>query len=195
MSAPIYGLDKELADKAASKYDPKREIEAKEWIEAVVGEKFPSSNFQDSLKDGVLLVKLANKTVSGFNGKATTSKMPFKQASMENIGTFLQALDKLGVPKMEQFQTVDLFEGKNMGQVVDSIFSLSRHAVKHGFDGPLLGPKLADKHEVQFTQEQMNQGKNIIGLQMGFARDPNIPSVAFGVRREIGAQDPGKKAH
>ncbi|KAH6575967.1 hypothetical protein BASA62_001676 [Batrachochytrium salamandrivorans] len=112
---------------------------------------------------------------------------------MENIGTFLQAMDKLGVPKMEQFQTVDLFEEKNLGQVVDSIFSFSRHAVKHGFNGPLLGPKLADKHEVTFTEEQIIQGKTIIGMQMGSARDANTSGVSFGSRREIGGQDLGKK--
>lgn len=65
---------------------------------------------------------------------------------MENINTFLSALtDQLGVPKHDQFQTVDLYEGKNMLQVVDTIFAFSRYAVSKGFDGPLLGPKLADK--------------------------------------------------
>ena len=65
---------------------------------------------------------------------------------MENINNFLAALtDKLGVPKHDQFQTVDLYEGKNVIQVIDTIFSFSRHAVAKGFDGPLLGPKLADK--------------------------------------------------
>ncbi|KAI8918877.1 calponin homology domain-containing protein [Entophlyctis helioformis] len=188
---PIYGLDKELADKAQSKYDPKREAEAREWIEAVVGEPFASNNFQESLKDGVLLAKLALKVIPGTTFKPNVSKMPFKQ--MENINYFLQALDKVGVPKQEQFQTIDLFEGKNMNQVVDSIFSLSRHAVKAGFTGPLLGPKLHDKREMHFSDEQLKQGKNIIGLQMGYAGGANASGVSFGSRREIGGRDPNAR--
>lgn len=57
MSVPIYGLDKELANKQASKYDPKREQEVREWIESLSGEKFSSPDFYSSLKDGVLLCK------------------------------------------------------------------------------------------------------------------------------------------
>jgi hypothetical protein len=64
---------------------------------------------------------------------------------MENINAFLDALIKLGVPKHETFQTVDLYEGKNVVQVIDCIFAFSRHAVASGFQGPLLGPKLAEK--------------------------------------------------
>lgn len=69
---------------------------------------------------------------------------------MENINAFLEALIKLGVPKHETFQTVDLYEGKNVVQVVDCIFAFSRHAVAAGFQGPLLGPKLAEKRVVLF---------------------------------------------
>lgn len=65
---------------------------------------------------------------------------------MENINSFLVALEMIGVPKFDQFQTIDLFENKNLGQVVLCISALSRHAQKHGYQGPSLGPKLADKH-------------------------------------------------
>jgi hypothetical protein len=71
---------------------------------------------------------------------------------MENINTFLSALtEKLDVPKHDQFQTVDLYEGKNIIQVIDTIFAFSRYAVAKGFDGPLLGPKLADKRVIGFN--------------------------------------------
>lgn len=70
---------------------------------------------------------------------------------MENIACFLSGAERLGVPKYDLFQTVDLYEKKNMTQVnqssntgivdmmlmdivkvVDTIFSLSRHAYKAG---------------------------------------------------------------
>lgn len=59
--------------------------------------------------------------------KLTTSKFPFKQ--MEVIGQYLDRISKLGVLSQESFQTVDLYEGKNMLQVIDSIFALSRHGM------------------------------------------------------------------
>ncbi|KAJ1555746.1 hypothetical protein HK096_001777 [Nowakowskiella sp. JEL0078] len=78
---PIYGLDKELAEKQAAKYDPEREKQAREYIEAVTGEKFPLQSFQESLKDGVLLCKLMNKIMPETPIKISPSKMPFKQVS------------------------------------------------------------------------------------------------------------------
>ncbi|KAJ3039095.1 Muscle-specific protein 20 [Rhizophlyctis rosea] len=207
-AVPIYGLDKELAAKAQAKYDPEREREAREWVENVTGEKIEAGqSLQDGLKDGVLLCKLANIVMPNQNIKINTSKMPFKQ--MENINNFLSALTTLGVPKNDQFQTIDLFEGKNMNQVrilrhweisedssdidrpyiidqvVDTVFALSRNAVKSGFEGPLLGPKLADKHEVNFSDEALAQGRNVIGLQMGFAGGASQSGMTYGGRRQI----------
>lgn len=40
-----------------SKFDSVRAKEAQEFIEETTGEKFPSSDFQESLKSGVLLCK------------------------------------------------------------------------------------------------------------------------------------------
>lgn len=59
---------------------------------------------------------------------------------------FLSVAEKLGCPKMELFQTVDLYEAKNMVQVIDALYSVSRSAAKKGFTGQLIGPKLAEKH-------------------------------------------------
>ncbi|KAF9139462.1 hypothetical protein BG015_002016, partial [Linnemannia schmuckeri] len=67
-----------IAAKLASKYDVGREIEARQWIETVVGEPFPYEGFQQSLKDGVILCKLMNVLIPGFV-KIKSSKMPFVQ--------------------------------------------------------------------------------------------------------------------
>jgi hypothetical protein len=55
-----YGMDRELAAKAALKYDPQKESEAQAWIEGVTGIKFSQGSFADSLKDGQLLCILLN---------------------------------------------------------------------------------------------------------------------------------------
>ncbi|KAF9355759.1 Calponin-3 [Mortierella sp. NVP85] len=188
MSAPRkYGIDREIAAKLAAKYDVGREIEAREWIEAVIEEQFPFKEFQPSLKDGVILCKLMNKLIPGFT-KIKPSKMPFVQ--MENIAKFLEGCERLGCPKHDLFQTIDLYENKNPGQVVDAIHSLSRHAAKAGCDVPILGPKLADKHEVEFSEEVLNAGKHIVNtFQYGYTGGANLSGVRSG-RREIGGADP-----
>ncbi|KAI8902761.1 calponin homology domain-containing protein [Globomyces pollinis-pini] len=183
MSLPLYGMDKELAEKAAAKYDVNREKEAREWLANELGEPSPADkSFQEYLKDGVVLCRVMLKFDPNSMKKPNVSSMPFKQ--MENINNFLLALDKLGVPKHDQFQTIDLFESKNMGSVVDTIFAFSRTAVKKGLCCNLLGPKLSDKHEVSFSEEQLNKGKCIIGGQMGFTGGANQSGMTFGARRE-----------
>ena len=54
--------------------------------------------------------------------KASRSKIAFKQ--MENIGMFLQACEQYGIVKTDLFQTVDLFDNTNIGQVVQTICAL-----------------------------------------------------------------------
>ncbi|KAJ3125321.1 hypothetical protein HK098_000385 [Nowakowskiella sp. JEL0407] len=188
---PIYGLDKELAEKQAMKYDPEREKAVREYIEAVTGEKFPLPGFQESLKDGVLLCKLMNKIQPEHPIKVSPSKMPFKQ--MENIHMFLDRCTKLGVPAYESFQTVDLYESKNMTQVVQCLYSVSRHAVAKGFTGPLLGPKLAQKQERQFTEEQIIKSKAAVPLLTAFKSTAGSTSSMGTVRQvynpEIGTGD------
>ena len=41
----------------AAKRDPKLDKEAQEWIEAILGEKFPDGPYEDALKDGIILCK------------------------------------------------------------------------------------------------------------------------------------------
>jgi len=87
-------------------------------------EKFSSPSFAKSLKNGVLLCKLANAIRPGIVPKIQTASAPFVQ--MENINAFLQAEKILGIPTMDLFMTVDLFEEKNIGQVLRSLATLKR---------------------------------------------------------------------
>jgi hypothetical protein len=58
-SSLLYGIDKELAAKQASKYDVEREQQAKQWICDVLKQPtlFQGQGFQDALRDGVILTK------------------------------------------------------------------------------------------------------------------------------------------
>ncbi|KAI3652524.1 hypothetical protein MP228_001949 [Amoeboaphelidium protococcarum] len=195
MKTPLYGLDRELAEKQDSKYDLNQEQDAKEWIENVLGEKvFTQGDFLDGLKDGVVLLKLLNKVVPN-TAKINKSQMPFQQ--MENIANFLNKSHQLlGIPKHESFQTVDLYEKKNKLAVLLAIYSFARHSQKYLSDNgkpllPQLGPKLADKHEVSFSDEQLNAGKNIPSQQSGYQsgkaaaeRGATQSGINFGVKRQ-----------
>lgn len=101
-----------------------QEAEILSWIEAVLGEKLPSSNYEDVLRDGVILCQLINKIAPGSVKKIQTKGTNFQL--MENIQRFQAAIKKYGVPEEEIFQTADLFERRNIAQVSLCLYSLAR---------------------------------------------------------------------
>ena len=42
---------------SGGKRNPELDREAQQWIEAVIGEKFPSGSYEDAIKDGIILCK------------------------------------------------------------------------------------------------------------------------------------------
>ena len=164
-----YGLDAELARKHAAKAKGLggAEQEAREWISAVTGESFdPTVSFGEMLKDGVLLCKLVNMLAPGTVRKINESRMPFKQ--MENVSAFLRACRKLGVADHDCFETVDLFELKDLNVVTLCIHSLGA-AVKvscPSFTGPALGVKVATKNAREFSAEQLRDAASAVPMMM-----------------------------
>lgn len=180
-----YGMTAELTEKRDAKYDPKLEREAREWLKSVVGEPFPSGSFHAALKDGVYLCKAINKLQPGSVRKINQSKMAFKM--MENIGNFLDACAAYGLNRSDSFQTVDLYEAQNMGQVVSTIHALGRVATKKGFRGPTLGPKEAAKNVRAFDEQQTRKsGQAVIGLQMGSNKGATQAGMTpYGQQRQV----------
>ena len=179
-----YGMTADLEAKKASKYDPKLERGAREWLQKVVGEPFPSGSFHEALKDGVYLCKAINKLKPGSVKKINTSKMAFKM--MENIGNFLDGCYAYGLNKEDMFQTVDLYEAANMVQVVNAIHAIGRKAQKKGFTGAVLGAKESGKQVRQFDEQQLKGGQNVIGLQMGTNRGASQAGMTpYGQQRQV----------
>ena len=127
---------------------------------------------------------------------------------MENIGFFLSACESFGLTKQDLFQTVDLYEGENvhvvsypMGismtmvnthsltiimQVINGLHALGRKVQKLRPDLPALGPKESDENKREFTQEQLEAGKGVIGLQMGSNKGASqAGSTPYGLGRQI----------
>jgi len=119
---PVYGLDAELAAKQKSSYDPGLQKKVEEYISSKIGHKF-SSNFHGDLKDGVILCNLIRTVSPQANvPPPKKSNMPFVQ--MENIAAYLKGCSQIGMKTHDLFQTVDLFEAKNMNQVITNVLQL-----------------------------------------------------------------------
>ncbi|KAG7223284.1 hypothetical protein INR49_015640 [Caranx melampygus] len=192
---PAYGLSREVQSKIDKKYDPELEERLVEWIMAQcssgVGQpEAGKTGFQNWLKDGCVLCELinslygANKPVKSIK----TSSMAFKQ--MEQISMFLKAAENYGVTKTDMFQTVDLFEGKDLAAVQRTLMALGSLAVTKG-DGTYKGDpswfhKKAQENRRDFSEEQLNEGRNVIGLQMGTNKGASQAGMTgYGRPRQI----------
>ncbi|KAJ6446416.1 rRNA-processing protein EFG1 [Purpureocillium lavendulum] len=138
--ASVSSLDKDLRQMRLDKYTPAAANEARKWIEETLGERLPSSDLLEGLKDGVALCKyvarpparktlpLVNRAVPPPGVKFKQSAMPFVQ--MENISHFLRACQAppLNLQQHDMFLTVDLFEQKDPAQVLQCLGAFSRAA-------------------------------------------------------------------
>lgn len=84
----------------------------------------PKGDYEDILKNGVVLCHLINKLAPGSVKKIQERGTNFQL--MENIQRFQAAVKKYGVPQEEIFQTADLFERRNIPQVTLSLYALGR---------------------------------------------------------------------
>ena len=64
------------------------------------------------------------------------------------------------------------------------IFSIQAQA--KGYNGPTLGPKESTAQKRDFPEEKLQEGKNVIGLQMGSNRGATQAGMtAYGTGRQI----------
>nr|XP_057942972.1 transgelin-like [Doryrhamphus excisus] len=171
-----YGLTREVQNKIDKKYDPDLEEKLVEWIIAQCGPKVGRPEpgrigFQEWLKNGSVLCELINSLHSGTKPikNIKSSGMAFTQ--MEQISIFLKAAENYGVTKTDTFQTVDLFDNKDLAAVQRTLAALGSLAVTKN-DGTYKGDpswfhKKAQENRRDFSEEQLSEGKNVIGLQMG----------------------------
>lgn len=144
-----------------------------------------------------------NKLMPGSVPKINTSGTHFKL--MENINSFQNAARKFGVAEVDVFQTVDLWEKRNIPVVTQCIMALGRAVssidayascgsdVTHfpqcylhpEWPGPFLGPKPAEENRREFSDEQLKAGESVIGLQMGTNKGATQSGQNFGNSRHM----------
>ncbi|XP_064236055.1 transgelin-2-like [Aotus nancymaae] len=177
---PAYGLSREVQQKIEKQYDADLEQILIQWITTQrpkdVGRPQPGrDNFQNWLKGGTVLCELSNALYPEGQApvkKIQASTMAFKQ--MEQISQFLQAAECYGITTTDIFQTVDLWEGKNMACVQQTLMNLGGLAVARDdglFSGdPSCFPKKSKENPRNFSDNQLQEGRNVIGLQLGTNR-------------------------
>ncbi|KAL1922138.1 uncharacterized protein VTP21DRAFT_10780 [Calcarisporiella thermophila] len=97
---------------------------ARDFIERTLRCQLSSQSLQTILKDGSILCRLVNELSPGTLPVRTPKKMAWEQ--MESISLFLDGARKLGLKNSELFQTPDLFEGRDMAQVILTLLTLER---------------------------------------------------------------------
>jgi len=178
-------LERQVRAKLAGKRDAAQEAEAQSWIEAILGAKFPPGElYEDVLRDGTVLCQLMNKIQPGSISKINTTGGQFKL--MENINNFQLALKNYGCNDIDVFQTVDLWDKKDISQVTSTLFALGRQTYKHPeWKGPWLGPKPSEENKREFSDETVAAGKSVIGLQAGFNKGATQAGQNMGAGRKI----------
>merc|ERR1719283_600895 len=122
------GDQRVITAKIHGKYDPEAEAEVITWFKQLLGEDIKPGmrEVEKRLRDGVLLIKLCKVIADGTPNKPApcnklklkpnTMQTAFKQ--MENIEVFLKFCNAMGIPKTLLFPTVDLYEGRNIMNVL-----------------------------------------------------------------------------
>uniref|UniRef100_A0A2K6C934 Calponin-homology (CH) domain-containing protein n=1 Tax=Macaca nemestrina TaxID=9545 RepID=A0A2K6C934_MACNE len=168
---PSYGMSCEAQSRIEKKYDEGLEEWLVEWIIVQYGPAVGCPDrgrlgFQLWLKNGVIH-KLVNSLYpdgsTPVNMPENLPSMVFKQ--MGQVAQFLKAAEDYGVTKTDMFQTVDLFEGKDMAAVQRTLMALGSLAVTKN-DGYYRGDanwfmKKAQEHKREFTDSQLQEEKHI----------------------------------
>ena len=91
-----------------------------------------------------------------------------------------------GVHKIDLFQSTDLFEKKDIGQVTMTLFALGRTTYEHPeWTGPWLGPRPSHQNKREFDEETIAAGKAVIGLQAGSNKGASQAGQNIGASRKI----------
>eukprot|EP01132_Coremiostelium_polycephalum_P007426 gene7426-9128_t len=145
----VPNLNDDIQKKKAQKYDSSLEKLARKWIEDVlkIEELDLNVSLFEHLKNGVLLCKLVNTLKPGIIKRINESQISFKQ--LENIQNYLKACSQLGLQDTNLFNSIDLFENKDINLVITNILVLGKFASKvDGYTGPHLA---GEKKNIKIT--------------------------------------------
>jgi len=134
-------------------YDPENPFSnMAAWLQELSGMQVTASSeaeLQQNLKNGVVLCHAAVRMGASIPSISTTEKM-FDQIG--NIGKFLEFVKSTGVADRDLFVTTDLFDNKDMRQVMVGLNSLGRALHKlPGYSGPTVSRAAANRRSSTFS--------------------------------------------
>lgn len=153
------------------------------WIEAVLNDPIPPKDFDDLLRDGVLLCRVMNTLKPGCVSKI--QKPWTKDNQRANIQAFLDAVRSYGVPEEYIFAIEDLHEKRNIPNVIKTMIFLGKVIYEHPeWEGPYLGPKPTGSIR-QWPEEKLRAGEGIVPLQAGTNKFATQKGLRIGRARDI----------
>eukprot|EP01127_Copromyxa_protea_P001788 TRINITY_DN11700_c0_g1_i1.p1 TRINITY_DN11700_c0_g1~~TRINITY_DN11700_c0_g1_i1.p1 ORF type:complete len:523 (+),score=102.57 TRINITY_DN11700_c0_g1_i1:54-1622(+) len=122
----LFGMDEEQHVKMIEKYenDYSQECALMDWMEEVTGE-IVEDLWVDT-KSGRLLCRLMNKLKPGLIPKIGLRRQPMMEK--DNIALFVKACKSYGVEARDLFETHDLYEKRNMNQVMIALNALRQRS-------------------------------------------------------------------
>lgn len=182
-SGPSYGLSAAVSRKLQGKRDNDQEQAALQWIYTILGEQPPNAPYEDILRDGQVLCRFINKISPGVVPRINGGPGQFKL--MENISNFQDGCKKLGVREIDFFQTVDLWERRNLSQVTNCLSALGSVLQRSHPHLPQFGPRVSEENRREFTEEQLRAGESVISLQYGSNKGASQSGQNFGNSRHM----------
>ncbi|EMR09099.1 hypothetical protein PNEG_02443 [Pneumocystis murina B123] len=153
--------------------------EAKEWIELCIGEDIhPILELEESLRDGVVLAKLARVFFPELVPKIfEATKLQFRHS--DNINRFFQFIERINLPDVFRFELTDLYEKKNIPKVIYCIHALSfmlSHIGLAASMSNLVGKLEFTDEEIKNTQRDLD----IAGVSL-----PNFKNIGNTLAGEL----------
>ncbi|KAG0000526.1 hypothetical protein BGZ65_004291 [Modicella reniformis] len=153
--------------------------EAKEWIEACIGEEIDSiTTLEENLRNGVVLAKLAR-----FFDPPSVKKifehrvLQFKHS--DNINCLFKAMRNVNLPEIFIFELTDLYDKKNIPKVIYCI-----HALSHMLANKGMAPNIKNLvGQLQFTDAEIHatsRGLDAAGISL-----PSFGNVGSALAREL----------
>jgi len=164
-----YGFSKEIQNRIDAKYAAKDEREVSEWFDSL-GLGCPCEgrdHMQEFLESGERLCQLANiiqpNAIKKIHDIAKCNLAGMKGMKMqENISFFIRWAKSFGLTETDSFQTVYLYEGKDMGQVLATLRKVGGLAKSKGCSvGKCIGVAESKQNKRNFSAEKLNAGKHM----------------------------------
>eukprot|EP01087_Luapelamoeba_hula_P022944 TRINITY_DN8355_c0_g1_i1.p1 TRINITY_DN8355_c0_g1~~TRINITY_DN8355_c0_g1_i1.p1 ORF type:complete len:1335 (-),score=374.38 TRINITY_DN8355_c0_g1_i1:61-4065(-) len=167
----VTSLQDDIAMKEEFKYSFELEAIVRRWIEATLQEPLPFPDFGDSLVSGVVLCKLINKVQPGSVDKINNANNGYSK--MENIERYLKACRAFGMRETELFNTVDLYEKKNMSGVLTHLTVLGNKVKRTaGYNGPII-----EENKKAKTLWAQSLAMNDLSVEEDLSSEPTAPLI------------------